>query len=376
MATDNNILAPTAHAVLSPSKAERWCHCTPSALMEASMPEGEASEAAKEGTLAHELCAELLANGEPEDLTPYTLEMIDGAYLYKRTIDKDHNLHLQVEERIDLSHIAKGCFGTCDCWGLSDDGEQLNVYDYKFGQGVEVQAVDNYQLALYAWGVLTTHHKHRSERVTMTIIQPRITGDKVKRWALSTAELREWVEKRIAEQAKEASTGDGSTETGDWCHWCRAAAVCRERAVDVPSEEITAKDPSTLTDEEIGYYVRTADETIKWLKQVQDYALKRSLDTGYEWTGMMLAEGRSVRQWSDEEAALEAIKERTELTDDDLYIRTPLTLAKIEKLLGKADFKEVAGEYVIKPHGAPKLVPVDTKGAIPYTRIDAFDVEE
>lgn len=41
-----------AHALLSPSAASRWMACTPSARLEATMPD-KAGEAAAEGTLAH-----------------------------------------------------------------------------------------------------------------------------------------------------------------------------------------------------------------------------------------------------------------------------------------------------------------------------------
>ena len=42
-----------AHAKLSPSGASRWLACTPSAMLEAEMPD-KSSDFAKEGTLAHE----------------------------------------------------------------------------------------------------------------------------------------------------------------------------------------------------------------------------------------------------------------------------------------------------------------------------------
>ena len=44
-----------AHALLGPSSAHRWLTCTPSAVLEDSFPDTE-SEAAREGTLAHEIC--------------------------------------------------------------------------------------------------------------------------------------------------------------------------------------------------------------------------------------------------------------------------------------------------------------------------------
>ena len=42
------------HAILSPSGAERWLNCTPSARLEQQFPD-TAGEAAAEGTLAHAL---------------------------------------------------------------------------------------------------------------------------------------------------------------------------------------------------------------------------------------------------------------------------------------------------------------------------------
>ncbi len=43
-----------AHALLGPSKAYQWMACTPSARLEEGFPD-TTSEAAEEGTLAHEL---------------------------------------------------------------------------------------------------------------------------------------------------------------------------------------------------------------------------------------------------------------------------------------------------------------------------------
>ena len=43
-----------AHALLSASGAHRWMNCTPSAVLESQFPD-TTSEAAKEGTLAHEM---------------------------------------------------------------------------------------------------------------------------------------------------------------------------------------------------------------------------------------------------------------------------------------------------------------------------------
>lgn len=345
------------------------------------MPEEQASDAALEGTTAHAL-AELVASDRiaDADLTAYDLEMVDGAYLYKEAITANPGDTIYTERKLDLGGLIPEGYGTCDAIAthLRADGyTDLYIYDYKYGKGVEVQAEDNYQLAIYASGAL-----HDPEIITdstkicnviMTIVQPRIEGDKVKEWAISRTELEVWLDRNVQEQAESAYMGNGETVIGDWCRWCRAKAICRSQASRVPSHLTALRPADALTEEEQARYLLYADDAIKWLKALQDYATERAVSEGKQWPGMMLAEGRSVRTWSDEEQALKSILDRTDLTEEQVYTRTPLTLSKLEKLLGKKAFAEAAGEYVIKPQGAPKLVPSDTKGATPYVRLDAFD---
>lgn len=341
------------------------------------MPEEQASDAALEGTTAHAL-AELVASDRiaDADLTAYDLEMVDGAYLYKEAITANPGDTIYTERKLNLNWLVPDGYGTCDAivTDVKPDGTtDLYIYDYKYGKGVEVQAEDNYQLAIYAWGAL--HDREiipadtKVANVTMTIVQPRIDGEQVKEWAVTYDYLMDWLSRNVQEQAKEAYRGDGLAVRGGWCRWCRAKAICRRQASTVPS----IRPLDALTEEEQAYYLLYADDAIKWLKELQDYATERAVSEGKQWPGMMLAEGRSVRTWSDEEQALKSILDRTDLTEEQVYTRTPLTLSKLEKLLGKKAFAEAAGEYVIKPQGAPKLVPSDTKGATPYVRLDAFD---
>lgn len=345
------------------------------------MPEEQASEAALEGTKAHAL-AELVASDRiaDADLSAYDLDMVDGAYLYKDAICANPVGTLYTERKLDLGGLVPEGYGTCDAIvtdAKPDGTTDLYIYDYKYGKGVEVQAVDNYQLAIYAWGALhdteVIPDSTKVANVIITIVQPRIDGEQVKEWHLTHTELTQWIAERVTEQAQDAYKGIGPAITGDWCRWCRAKAICRMQADTVPPLTDLRRPANALTEEEQARYLLYADDAIKWLKELQDYATERAVSEGHEWPGMMLAEGRSVRAWTDEEQAIKSILARTDLTEEQVYTRTPLTLSKLEKLLGKKAFAEAAGEYVIKPQGAPKLVPSDTKGATPYVRLDAFD---
>lgn len=345
------------------------------------MPEEQASDAALEGTKAHAL-AELVASDRiaDADLTAYDLDMVDGAYLYKDAICANPGYATYTERKLDLGGLVPEGYGTCDAIvtdAKPDGTTDLYIYDYKYGMGVEVQAEDNYQLAIYAWGALhdaeIIPEGTKVSYVIMTIVQPRIEGDKVKEWAISYDHLLDWLSLHVEEQAKDAYEGNGIAVRGDWCRWCRAKAICRVQADGAPTLTDLHRPADALTEEEQARYLLYADDAIKWLKELHDYATERAVSEGYEWPGMMLAEGRSVRAWSDEEQAIKSILDRTDLTEEQVYTRTPLTLSKLEKLLGKKAFAEAAGEYVIKPQGAPKLVPSGTKGATPYVRLDAFD---
>ena len=66
--------------------------------------------------------------------------------------------------------------------------------------------------------------------------------------------------------------------------------------------------------------------------------------------------GRSVRKFDDMEKAFADIK-AAGYEEALLYERRPLTLAAIEKVLGKKAFQDTAGAHVVTPPGAPTLVP-------------------
>ena len=48
-----------------------------------------------------------------------------------------------------------------------------------------------------------------------------------------------------------------------------------------------------------------------------------------------------------------------------MYNHRPKTLAELEKLMGKAEFENNLGSFVVKPLGTPTLVPVNDK-RVPY----------
>ena len=371
---------PTAHAKLSASAAHRWLNCTAAPNYEAQFPSGT-SVYAEEGTLAHEFCeiygrlifgkidstdAEENCRGlKTHDL--YNPEMEETAEFYALQL-WDASLSYSsppavfFEVRVDLSDWIPGGFGTCDFCMIG--GDTLQIRDYKHGKGVRVDAEGNPQMRLYALGALAKFrpiYGDAIKRVVTGIIQPRISED-VSTEELTVEELLAWGE-TVKPRAQAAYTGDGAEfHAGEWCKFCAGKAQCRVRADGYSAlEEFAAmdlKDPR-LSDAEIADLLTRGKGIKAWYEDLQEYAAEKLL-AGGTLPGWKMVAGRSTRKFSDQDAALRAL-EIAGYDEAILYERKPLTLAQLEKQVGKKAFADICGDYITKPPGSPTLVEASDK---------------
>lgn len=359
-----------AHALLSASGAHRWLNCTPSAVLESKFPD-TTSQAAQEGTLAHELCeakvtGELLGKDtakalewvRQQDLYQKEMEEYTDSYVeqirkvMKEMGGKGLTPFLAVESRLDLSWYIPDGFGTGDCVIVS--GGRLMVIDFKYGKGVPVYAQENPQLMMYALGAYEKYKVlYRIRNISMMIVQPRLDINST--WSCTLEQLLAFGEE-VKKQAAIAAKGEGEFRPGDWCRFCRAKATCRARADENVRLAFAAdKDPALLSDEEIGEYLRQGEHVSAWLSDLKEYSLNACLE-GKQIPGWKAVRGRSVRAFDDTDAAFrDAVKAGVE--EAMLYERKPLTLSKVEKLMGKKAFQETLGSHIVKPPGKPTLVP-------------------
>ena len=357
-----------AHSEKGPSSSDRWIHCTPSAKLCAGMPE-QSSTFAQEGTDAHSLCEFLLKSAlhiPCEDPTPdlsyYNAEMQECAEgyrdyvmeLFEETKGKCKDPVVMVEQKIQYERFVAGGFGTADCVIIADG--VLNVVDFKYGVGVEVNAVGNTQMRIYALGALEIFDSlYDIDRVKMTIYQPRKNNVSVDE--ISRDELYEWAETVLKPAAIEADEGTGEFHTGDWCRFCKARHICRERAKK--NLELAAYDfasPPLLSDEEIGEILDKVDNLLNWANDVKEYALQEAV-AGKEWSGWKLVEGRSNRKYLNEKE----VAKRVKAAGFNPYEEKLLGITDMQKQLGKKKFEEILGEWVVKPEGKPTLVRDDDK---------------
>lgn len=363
---------PTQHALLSASGAHRWLHCTGSPLLEKDFPDST-SDYAKEGTLAHELC-EL-------KLKKYTTAMPKGTYtkarnkimkheLWQNEMEMTSDAYLEyvidiilsykiapvvlIEKRVDFSRYVPEGFGTADCLILA--GDTLHVVDYKHGKGVVVDADHNPQMMLYALGAMSELSLlYRFKFVHMTIVQPRVSN--ISEFTMTADELIEWGEKVVKPKAEAAISGKGEFEAGDWCRFCRAKQQCKTRYElnDALYPELSAQhDPRLITLEELGEYLRRGRDMAAWLEDMKEYALSESL-AGAEVPGWKAVEGRGSRAFTDTDEAVDTLI-KNGIDESVLYERRVLTLAQMEKAVGKKAFGEIVGNLVVKNPGKPTLV--------------------
>lgn len=358
----------TAHSEKGPSSSARWIHCTPSAKLCADIP-NEGSSYAQEGTDAHALCEYLLktalgqeAKDPIESLTYYNQEMQEHCEDYRDYVlglveeakQRTKDVLVMVEQKVEYERFVSGGFGTADCIIIADG--VLNVVDFKYGMGVEVNAEGNSQMQIYALGALEIFDSlYDINTVQMTIFQPRLCNISVA--SMSRDDLYKWAEEVLKPASIEADEGTGEFATGDWCRFCRAKHICRERAKK--NLELAAYDfasPPLLSDEEICKILEKVDNLLNWANDVKEYALQEAV-AGKSWSGFKLVEGRSIRKYKNEE---EVISLATKAGYDP-YTKKVKTITEMTKEMGKKKFEEILGKEVVKPQGKPVLVREDDK---------------
>lgn len=391
-------MPPVKHALLGASGAERWLNCPPSARLTEHMPD-TTSEYAAAGTLAHEIAEFKARNYFVETLAKRSynarLKKFQTHENYDKSMDHSTDVYLEhlkaramsypahpsvaLEVQVDFSDIVPEGFGTADC--IMVGSGVLDVVDYKNGSGVLVEAENNPQMMLYAWGALRLYAPIFGDSIKtihMSIVQPNAGG--VREWECSTSELDRWANVYATERAEQAWRGDGDFNPGDWCRFCKAKAQCSARAAKMLELEpivgaepengvsdsrlrereyadgLGADLPPLLSDAEVGDVLTRARHIAAWVKDLEAYALAAALD-GRQIAGWKAVEGRGSRDWvGGIDTAFPALQAKG-IDEALLYERKPMSVAGLEKALGKKVFAEAAEGLWTKSPGKPTLVP-------------------
>jgi len=372
----------TAHALLSASASKRWLTCTPSARLEATLPEPKKApgsfDFSQEGTMAHSLAEAKLRHHfgqigieefekEYEIIknTPYYNEefesYVDNYVLYVRSQIGEGDIPL-FEQRVDFSDWVPDGFGTADVVVLSK--HTIRVIDLKFGKGVPVSAIDNTQLRLYALGAYAKFKEEHPDikEVSYTIHQPRL--DSISNDGTTVHKLIDWANYFVKPKAKKAWSGSGEFIPGDHCQFCRAKAQCRARAdfnTELAKQEFKA--PPLLDEEELQNILAKAQDLRQWVSDVEEYALQKAVDENKIPRGFELSTSVTHRKITDQTLAAEVLKEKG-LPETEIWEQPKLkSIAALEKLRPKGQIVAWLGELVQRPEGSPKLVRVKETAA-------------
>ena len=364
----------TSHALLSPSSAHRWLHCTPSARLEASLPEPKKRPGQKdfsaEGTLAHSLSeAKLRHQLDQIGSEEYDkeLELIKQNSLYSQELEDVSDIYVNyvrsqigskdkvfIEARVDIGEYVVESFGTADCCIISKN--KITIIDLKAGAGVPVSAVNNEQLRLYALGAYERYKAEFPEikEVRTIIVQPRlqsITDDHT-----TVTKLVEWGKYYVKARAQKAYFGTGEFVPGEkQCHFCKAKSRCKAREeYNTALAQLEFKAPPLLSEDEVSLVLTKAQSLRSWVNDIEEYALNRAVDENIVPPGYKLGTTATHRKIADSALAATVLVEKG--MSPDLIWEAPKlkSLASLEKIN-----KQVAawlGELVQRPDGSPKLI--------------------
>ena len=326
--------------IVGGSTAKRVINCPGSVVLVQKMPPKPSNKYADEGTLLHNVIAELvMSDRTPESFlgTKYedqvlTQELIDTklkvALAALDELDPNKEMEIEAETRVGFGDLLPGVFGSTDLIGRV--GNRAVVLDWKFGDGVAVEVEENPQLMFYAAASMRTEGAKWAfegvDEIEMVIVQP----PQIKRWVTTPARIAAF-ENQLVNAVKDAQKPNAKLQTGDHCRWCAAKPICPQMTGAVDRALKTSID--NLDAPTISAYLKNADMLEQWITDLRALALQM-LDSGAKLPDYKLVAKRAIRQWTDEDKAKVALF-AFGLTESEVMESSVISPAKAEKVLKK-----------------------------------------
>jgi hypothetical protein len=347
--------------IVGGSTAKRVINCPASVKLVQQMPPQAESEHAARGTLLHNVIAELLefdkkpaqclgAQYKDQILTPELLdEKIIPALALLDEVDPEKKMEYMVETRVGFGDFLPGVFGSTDLLGRK--GKRAIVLDWKFGDGVLVDAEDNPQLLFYAAAAMRTPACQwvfeGAEEIECIIVQPPA----MRRWVTTPERVKQF-EIELAKAVRESSWPNPTMQTGDHCRWCTAKPICPE--MTGAAERALKVQLAALPAEQIAMQLQQADMLEDYVKNLRALA-SQMLENGQAVPGYKLVAKRGTRQWVDEEKAKAFLLKSLVEPYKELEVISP---AQAEKLLKKIKM-ELPSELVVSISSGSTLATED-----------------
>ena len=354
-------------SIVGGSSASRVVNCPGSVALVQKMPPKPSSEHADRGTLLHDAMAGMLEdkidnpvgmkyNGQviTKELAA---EKLAVAYNLLNEVDPDNKMEFVVETSVNFGDILPGVFGSADLLGRL--GNRAIVLDWKFGDGVTVEAKENMQGMFYAAAAMRTPACNwifdGVDEIEIVIIQPPM----IRRWVTTVERIKEF-EASLISAVKKSSAPDAPIVAGKHCRWCAAKPVCPQMtgAVDRALKQTLHEIDTTS----LSLYLQKTELLEQWIADVRGLAYTM-LEQDVKVPGYKLVAKRGTRQWVDEEKAVDALKSLS-LSDNDVYAKKLISPAQAEKLLKKAKQELPSDLAVSVSSGSTLAVESDPRPAI------------
>lgn len=349
-------------SIVGGSTASRVIKCPGSVALVAKMPPKPSSKYADEGTLLHNTIADILQNDiPPANLlgTKYKEHVLVQEHLDNKIfpaleklneIDPDCLMDMAIETEVHFGDLLPGVFGSADVLGKLN--RKAFVIDWKFGDGVIVEAEENYQGMFYAAAAMHTPEVNwvfeDVDEVEIVIIQPPM----MRRWVTTVARIKEF-ERDLIVAVKESEKLDARIEQGSHCRWCAAKPVCPvmtgavDRAMNTQLKSIDAK--------QISYFLDHADTLEQWIADLRALA-HQMLEADIPVPGYKLVAKRATRQWAHDEETTKNLLNKAGLLPIETVTEKVITPAQAEKELKKHK-KELPKELVVSISSGSTLAP-------------------
>lgn len=352
------------------SSAARAIACPGSIPLSAKVPR-KTSEFAAVGTALHNCMEQLLENPDMEISSLLgTKQTVDGyeIEITQELIDNkitpalksfDHFLDdlesigggeadFAIEARVEWGVPLIGCFGTADVVGRA--GDTAFVLDWKFGDGVMVDAADNKQLMFYAGAAAeskgTAHYFEDVKRIWIAIVQPTDRADNMAYAEVTFKEL-DVLRNELVQAIANSSKGLEAMKLGDHCRWCPAKPNCplmHNAAADAVDSGVNL---AHLEED-----LRLASDLESWITAVRKLA-HETMDAGTDVPGWKLVAKRAMRKWKDVDALKKWARKHGSVKK--LFKETCVTPAAAAKII------DVPEEFIIKQSSGTTIAPESDK---------------
>lgn len=313
--------------IVGGSSAKRLIACPGSRRLIDTVPPKPSSSYAEDGTMLHDVMHRVLCGDALDEtaLSDAHLEKIKFALASLNEIDPDNQMEFVTEQRVHFGGFLAGVFGSCDLVGRIRN--RAIVLDWKFGDGVTVEAEENEQGMFYtAAGMRTPELRWAFEGITeieIVIVQP----PSVRRWVTTPGRIVAF-ERTLASAVEASFLPDAPINYGPHCRFCAAKPVCPALTGEVERAQRTQI--KGLDAEAIAASLEVSTLLESWIKEVREVA-QTMLKNGVQVPGYKLVPKRATRQWANEAEALGALAQLVpsqELTE----MKSP---AQVEKVLKK-----------------------------------------